>query len=167
MTADPTNPIPAPAGFRDVGPVVVNGPGLVGHLVVLGVLLIVQAVLEMLFGIMLIGSGAMFYLVPDLSKMMGPAFGAIFAAAGGGMVLLAAVRLAAGVATLRGQGRKFAIVALLLGLATVTTTYCAPTCMALAIYGLWILVNEAVIEAYRLAQQGKSWAEVRRHFGLT
>lgn len=170
MSPDSAHPVPSSypetAGFRDLGPAAASGPGLINQLGVLGVLLIVQAVLELLLGLMLVGTGAMFYFVADVKKMLGPGFGAAVAAGGAFIVVIACLRLAAGVATLSGQGRMFAIVVLLFGLATVPTTYCAPTSIALAIYGLWVLVNEAVIEAYGMAQRGKSWAEVRRHFGL-
>jgi hypothetical protein len=44
------------------------------------------------------------------------------------------------------------------------TAYCAPTAIALAIYGLIVYVNEPVIAAFQMGSRGKTPAEINAAF---
>ena len=122
---------------------------------VVGILNLVQAVLELIVCVILIGVAVMipfmqndpkFKNIPNAPPMAWIAIGyAIFGALLGVMALL---RLAAGTMILRKRGRIFSIVASVLGLASVFTCYCSLTSIALCIYSLIILVQPSVMEEF-------------------
>ena len=94
---------------------------------------------------------AIVYLAPDedLAGMRGLGIFMLFLAIPA--VLCGAVRIIAGIFNLRFRRRGLGMVALGLGLLTMITGYCAPTSIALAIYGLIVFVNEPVVAAFELA----------------
>jgi hypothetical protein len=62
------------------------------------------------------------------------------------------------------QSRTLAIVSLSAGLATMLTCYCAPTSIGLMIYGLIVLMNDSVRQAFDLAKQGNSPDQIDAFF---
>jgi hypothetical protein len=81
------------------------------------------------------------------------------------LVLTAGVlNLIAGIRTLKFRGRTFALVALFSNVVPMLTCYCAATGLAVMIYGLIVLFNSEVAQAFELAAKGMSPEDVRAHF---
>jgi len=170
MSVAPNDPFQPPDWrsdyFRDVsaaqGPR--QGSGLIGHVPIVAVLLIVQGALEI--GFVLLGGAflALVYLAPDkeLASMRGLGIFMLILAIPA--ALCGALRIVAGIFNLRFRHRGLGMVALGLGLLTLTTAYCAPTSIALAIYGLIVFVNEPVVAAFELGARGRTSAEIRAAF---
>ena len=150
-----------PASAPDVSPL---GRGMVGHVPIVALLLVVQGLLEILFALMCLAFIALVLWAPDpelaqmrpLAVIAGiisiPAFG------------FGALRLVAGYCNYRFRRRTLGMVALSVGLLAMMTAYCAPTAIALAIYGLIVYVNEPVIAAFQMGSRGKSPAEINAAF---
>jgi hypothetical protein len=126
--------------------------GYLRQVPVLGVLNIVQASLELLMCLMLIGMSALMVAAQNSPKIqttpnaatiqiMGIGYG-IFGAVVG---LFAILRLTSGILILKRRGRIFSIVTSMIGLVSVFTCYCAPTSLAIAIYSLVVLIQPSVI----------------------
>ena len=140
------------------------GRGMIGHVPMVAMLLIVQGVLEILFGLMCLAFIALIVWAPDpelaqmrpLATLVGvlcvPAFGC------------GLLRIVAGCFNLAFRRRVLGMVALGVGLLTLMTAYCAPTAIALAIYGLIVYVNEPVIAAFEMARRGRTTSEIHAAF---
>jgi hypothetical protein len=76
------------------------------------------------------------------------------------------LRIVAGVYNLRYRRRGLGMAALGVGLLTLVTGYCAPSAIALAIYGLIVYLNEPVAIAFSMGNSGRSLAEIRAAFLL-
>jgi hypothetical protein len=138
--------------------------GLVGHVPIVASLLIVQGLLELLFTALGVGFTALVFFGPqqELGGMKGPAImlliiGSVCGAAG-------ALRIVAGLMNLRYRRRVLGIVALAGGLVTMMSGYCAPSGIALAIYGLIVYINEPVVAAFALGDGGRPPAEIQAAF---
>ena len=164
------NPYRTPAGwtndaFRD--PELAKGllpRGLVGHVPIVASLLLIQGILELLFGMLGFGVLLLVMLGPqkELEGLRG--LGYLMAGAGGVATIAGLLRLVAGLFNLRYRRRGLGLIALGAGLLTLLTGYCAPTAIALAIYGLIVYVNEPVMIAFQLGDSGRSTAEIQRSF---
>jgi hypothetical protein len=62
------------------------------------------------------------------------------------------------------SSRTFAIISLCFGLITVFTFYCAPTSIGIAIYGLIVLLNPPVKEAFEMKKAGQTPEQITAHF---
>jgi hypothetical protein len=138
--------------------------GLVGHVPIVAVLLMVQGALEICFGLFGGAFLALVYLVPheDFTSMRG--LGIFLTILAMPAALCGVVRIVAGIFNLRFRRRGLGLVALGLGLFSLATGYCAPTAIALAVYGLIVYVNEPVIAAFEMADSGRTPAEIRAAF---
>ncbi len=152
-------------------------PGrLVHHVRVIAILMMVQAGLELLAGIGLIAVGAFMPQfmamqmenMPQPQQQMPPEFLWFMFAIYGGMGLVALVagilHGMAGMRNYRFQGRRLGIVAASAGLLTLFTCYCLPTAIGIAVYGLIVLLNREVTEAFAMAEAGHSPDDVLAHF---
>jgi hypothetical protein len=88
-------------------------------------------------------------MVASLMAGFGLVAGALAALAG-------LLQIVAGIVNLGFKGRTLGLVALFSALAGSLTCYCAPTSIALAIYGLIVYFNSDVARAFELAGQGHS-----------
>ena len=138
--------------------------GLVGHVPIVAILLIVQGALEIGFGLFGCAFLALVYLVPheELTTMRG--LGIFLMILAIPAALCGIVRIVAGIYNLRFRRRSLGMIALGLGLLTLATGYCAPTAIALAVYGLIVYVNEPVVSAFAMAESGRTPAEIRAAF---
>jgi hypothetical protein len=142
-------------------------PGLVKHVRVVAILMIVQAVLELL---MAAGLGTMAVVMPTMFRQMPnqravadrppvePQVMWLVPLVYGGMAAasLAAgvLHLVAGLRNYRFQGRTFGITALACGLLAIFTCYCLPTSAAICVYGLIVYLNREVSEAFQMREAG-------------
>ena len=180
--SNPYTPSPAasrPGGAGAVRLSDVQSRGMVGQIPVLGILMIVQGVFILLMSLAL---GFYAFLMPIMFRsmreeaakqggnappmpqemetwmMVGLGVGAVF------VLAIAVATILAGVRVMKFQGRTFAIVTLCLGMLMCLTCYCAPTQIALSIYGLIVLLNGPVSDAFRFAEKGHSAREIQQAF---
>ena len=180
---DAPNPYAAgePSEFGNPSAGVPDKRGMVGHVPVVGILLIVQGVLQLLMGAYLLALP--FFLsefldeqlqnnpalqqqqdfTPEQMKQIMLGTYLVMGAIGG---VLSLVQIAGGIQTLRFRTRVFDIVALSAGglLSPVAGCWCFPTALMLTIYGLIVLFNEPVKAAFNLVSSGQSPAEVKSLF---
>lgn len=152
--------------------------GMVNQVVVLGVLMIIQGVLDLMAG-----AAAMFYAFfmpqifeemqagaaggqppPELPAEFGTYMmigGALFAAA---LFVIGILLVVSGIGVIRFQKRPLAIASLCLGLLTLMTCYCFPSSLALGIYGLIVLLNQPVMLAFELRSQGYTTLRIQQAF---
>src|SRR5262249_7181590 len=86
----------------------------------------------------------------------------IYLAMGTAGLLAGLLHLIAGIRNVTYRGRTLGLVALIGGLASVGTCYCALTSIALTVYGLIVYLNAESVRAFQLGQQGLSSGEIRR-----
>lgn len=129
---------------------------------VLAILTIVQGALELVLGFILVGVGVVvFFAGPEMivAQHRGrgvppPPFLAewlflAYLVMGGMLVLVASLRIGAGIMNLSFRGRVFGMITAGLGLLTSLTCYCAPTSIALLIYALIVYLDGNVVQAFR------------------
>ena len=178
------NPYAAPAMTSDVsaGPYPVapaaSGRGMVRHVPVVAILMMVQGGLELLAGLGLVGMGVFFVVMMRMEQVRGnaagppdvppEAMGWIMLGMYGGMGLIALIagglHLFAGMRNYRFRSRTLGFVALAGGLAAMFTCYCAPTAIALGVYGLITYVNPEVAQAFAMGEAGRTREEILAAF---
>lgn len=151
-------------------------PGLVSHVRIVAVLMMVQGVLAACFGLFYCSIGFVIPVFMEVAGRKDPNFNAgndqkmvwLFTAL---YVALGAPTMAAGilgiVAGIKGygfRGRTLSIAALVTGIISIATCYCGPTAIALAVYGLIVLLNQEVTQAFQMRQQGYSSEQVLATF---
>jgi len=172
------NPFAAPrAGLGAAGGAagdLVQGPGLVRHVVPVAILMLVQGALELLIGILLVAAAVLVpMMIPgafgDHTKApvpIGWIMAATYGAMGGGGLVSGVLHIVGGILGLRFRRRMVGIVALAVGMAgSLFTCYCSPTAIGLGIYGLVTYLNPAVIAAFALGDAGVPAADIRARFG--
>ena len=146
-----------------------TGYGWVQQVRVVAILNCVQGGLECLMGLFTGGIGVFFAMMlqaernnPGNRNNGGPpagmewVFGGVYL--GIGLVVLAAgiLRLYAGYRNFWYRGRILGIVSMVCGMVSVFGCYCAPTSIAMIIYGLIVFLNPAVQAAFQMGEQGTS-----------
>lgn len=143
-----------------------TGFGWVQQVRVVAILNCVQGGLECLMGTFLAGMAVFFTIMiqternkpgfgngtapPGMEWIMGGVYGVI-----GAVVLIAGIlRIYAGLQNFRYRKRVLGIVSLVCGLASMIGCYCAPTSIALLIYGLIVYLNPAVQAAFEMGDKG-------------
>lgn len=153
--------------------------GLIGQVPVIGVLMIVQGILLTIVSLFIVLYAVMmprFFdeMQRDMAAKGGngagmpPEFGTwfmmgalLFALTIGGMAVL---MILSGFKVIKYRGRTFAIVMLCVGMLSIATCYCFPTGLALAVYGLIVLLNGPVKLAFDLSEQGYDPREIQKAF---
>ncbi len=162
------NPSQSPQGYDP------NQPrrGLVNQVRVMAVLNAVQGGLECVLALVYLGLGGMFIAMKaeiaqqqaqpgnPMEAQMANLLPIFFFILGGVLLLLAVLRVIAGVLNFSFRGRVLGIVTMLLGLASSLTLYCAPTSIGIAVYGLIVLFNRPVAEAFEMRAQGSTSDQV-------
>jgi hypothetical protein len=148
-----------------------NGYGMMNQLTILGILQIVQGILEALMGGLLV---VMAFIMPQFA-MPGPQtpsnamvmyFITIYYGVAGGLTLFFGVlRIFAGTTSFWIKGRLLMYISLVGGLASCLTIYCTLTSIPLLIYGIIVLKHPAVKMAYQMAKKGMTAREIRDAFG--
>lgn len=153
--------------FRDAtGDASHPGRGLVGHVPIVAALLIAQGILELCLGLFFLAFATLSFVLPAeaLAGINSTGLVILMLVVGVLGVVCGALRIAAGAFNWNYRRRNLGMTALGVGLATILTGYCAPTAIALAIYGLIVYVNESVTAAFELGTQGRSKAEIQAAF---
>ncbi len=152
--------------------------GLVSHTTVLGVLMIIQGVMDL---IACVFSAIYAWMMPAMMNQMAqqaaangqgqpmpPNIGQMFAIGGSVLAavlfLMGALLIYGGIGVIRFQRRGVAIGALFFGMLTLITCYCFPTSLALGIYGMIVLLNSPVMLAFQLRKQGHLPLQIQQAF---
>lgn len=146
---------------------------------IVAILNAVQGGLELLMGMMTAGMGIFFPVMLQIEKSANPGqpraasdppeaffwlMAAMYGALGLAVLTGGILRLAACVQNFRFQGRTLGFVSLIGGMASVLSCYCAPTAIAILVYGLIVLLNPAVTMAFAMRRQGYSVDEILAAF---
>jgi hypothetical protein len=146
--------------------------GMVKHVTVIAILMIVQGALETLMGLGLVAMGGLFPVMMQMEmqdvdpppEMPPEAMSWILLVVYGGLGVLtliaAGLHIVAGIRNYSFRGRVLGMVALGGGMVTMFTCYCAPTAVALGVYGLVTYLNPEVAQAFALRESGKTREEI-------
>jgi hypothetical protein len=139
---------------------------MVGQVKVVAILLIVEGALELLVAfILLIGGPAMMLELEQQSAEVPPAVvGGIVSILGVVALAAAILKIVAGIKNLKFRGRTLGIVAMASGVLTIFICYCAPTALALMVYGLIVYLNGDVARAFEQGKQGWSPDQIKASF---
>lgn len=161
QTGQPAQPARWSSDFSEVAAHPGGDRGLIGHVPIVALLLIAQGVSEILFGVFCCAFAALVYWGPEeeLAGMRG--LGVLLAAISVPCLIVGMLRIIAGLFNYRYRRRGLGIIALACGLFAIITGYCAPTAIALAIYGLIVYVNEPVVMAFQMGDSGRPRSEIR------
>jgi len=147
--------------------------GWIPHVKVIGILLIVQAFLELLMGAaMIVGSlwiGTLMKMQPPQGAPPPPEemiqfVQGIYLLLGALAIVIASTRFLAAYGCFAFRGRTLIIVSLFAGLATAFTGLCGLTSVGLCIYGLVVMLNPGVARAFEMVSEGHSVHEVNGLF---
>ena len=150
-----------------------TGGGLVNQVMVLGILQIVQGALELMMAGLLIFYAVLFaFVMPNMkdgnAQEMPPEvmfWISIGCAVGGAIVLVFAVlRITSGVYSFWFKQRTMMMISLIGGLVTVFTCYCSLFSIGVSIYGIIVMLDPAVRQAYQMAASGVSAEEIKARF---
>lgn len=73
---------------------------------------------------------------------------------GGVLIFISILEIFAGIRAYQFRSRGLVVGALIAGLLPVLSCYCAPTAIAMAVYGLIVMFNAQVIGAFEMGQRG-------------
>ncbi len=153
--------------------------GWVGHVPVVGWLLLVHSILALAFAVGLIALGIMLPgtiaaeaennptiqdqgMSPEQLELL---IQVVYGGMGVGLLVISLMGIVAAIQILRFRSYLFDICALSAGFFTVMAgCYCFPTALALGIYGLVVMLNPAVKTAFELGKAGKSAKEIKAAF---
>ncbi|MEO8496056.1 MAG: hypothetical protein ABI614_13380 [Planctomycetota bacterium] len=173
----PTGDFPNFSGAGELPPP--QEPGMVGQVRIVSILMMVQGSLDLLAGLGLIGMGIVMSFVMRDAMMQNPQFqqgngpspdfmanmmAGIYGGLGVVIAIIGALSLFAGYRNFKFKSRTLGIISLVAGLGTVITCYCAPTSLALCIYGLIVYLNAPVAAAFRMGEEGYSGDEIAMTF---
>lgn len=163
-----------PKRFQDAPaytPAPAHSPGMVNHVRIVAILNGVQGMLEIPMGLLTMSMGlllpAMIRLDPNFKKQAdGPPEEVFWLMAGlylvmGTPIFLGGVlRIVAGFQNYRFKGRTLGFVSFIVGMCSVLGCYCAPTAIAVLVYGLIVYLHPTVAAAFQMRAAGKSADEV-------
>ncbi len=170
-----------PTGDKPLPPP--QSPGMVNQVRVVSVLMMVQGALDLLTGLGLITLGIFMGFFMHEALREDPNFQSRFQSGTGPspevvanmmtwvygglgffLIIIGGLQLYAGFRNWKFRSRTLGIISLLAGLGTVFSCYCAPTSLALCIYGLIVYLNGPVANAFQLGEQGYTGDEVIASF---
>jgi MFS family permease len=146
---------------------------MVQQVTVIAILMIVQGALEAAMGLLYLALGpAMiwFGMQPGggppgpQEQTMAMVVSVVYVCLGLVTLVAGVLNVWAGIRNLNYRGRTLGMVALISGTVSVFTCYCAPTAIALLVYGLIVYLSDDVKHAFALGEEGKSADQVRAQF---
>lgn len=172
----PTGDLPPASGAGPLPPP--QPPGLVGHVRILSVLMMVQGSLDVLVGVGLAGMGIFMgvfmreamleqqSIEPNAPspEFMGNLMMGMYGGIGVVVTIIGVLNVVAGYRNWKFKSRTLGVISLVAGLGTIFTCYCAPTSLALCIYGLIVYLNAQVAAAFQMGDEGYSGDEITLTF---
>lgn len=156
---------------------VYTGPGMVNSVVLVCIFMIVQGVLALIMGLFLAGYGLFFPMLMSYveetspeEQFAGPSpaemymVSGIMLVFGLPIVVSGLLQIVAGIRNLRFRGRVLGIIALLSNIPAILSCYCAPTGIAVLVFGLIVYFNLSVIQAFEMAKSGATREQILRRF---
>ena len=138
--------------------------GLVGQVRLVAILNAVEATLELIVAAFCLLTGAVVLVLPAEVQQQGggnpAALAGIYLTAGSVHLILAALRLIASWRNYHFQNRALGIVSLCAGLISTFAGCCALTSLGVAIFGLIVFFDAAVINAFERRSHGASLDEI-------
>ena len=150
-----------------------SSSGMVNQVMVVGILQIVFGAMELLMGGLLLFYAVLFaFVMPNIDNQPGNApppevmfWGSIGLAVAGGVVLCFSIlRIVTGIYSFWFKRRTMMLFSLIGGMVTVFTCYCSLFSLGVGIYGLIVMLDPAVKQAYRLSAEGVSAEEIKARF---
>ena len=151
--------------------------GWVNQVRLFAVLNAVQGILEIPLGLFTAGMGALFPAIIQFDQANNPGprpedppewffwgIAAVYLVLGVPVIISGVLRIVAAVKNYRYRGRTIGLVSIIVGMASMFTCYCAPTAVALLVYGLMLYLNNAVRSAFQMAEQGYSVEQILAAF---
>jgi hypothetical protein len=142
---------------------------MASHVPIVAILMIVQGVLEILMGLLLGLLGPMLLAFIARAEQQGqgqpppPGFremfdilAIVYAVLGGICFVAGVLKIIAGIRNYKYRGYALGIVGLISGVGAMISFYCAPTALALLIYGLIVYLNPETKRAFALGACGLS-----------
>jgi hypothetical protein len=146
---------------------------MVQQVPIVGILMIVHGALVALMGLLYAIMGptmlAMFQLDqnaakrPDDQTMM-TIMSIVYIGCGLLVLGIGALHVISGIQCMRFRGRTLAIATLFCNIPVLMTCYCAPTGIGITVYGLIVLFQNDVAQAFAMAAQGATVAEIKNAF---
>lgn len=166
-----------PKYFADapLAPQPASGFGWVSQVRVVAILNIVQGALELPMGLVLVGAAIVMPYFFASEKAAGrsemPAevewvLPVVYSTIGIPILLSGCLRIYAGIQNFRFRGRILGIVSFALGLVSMMGCYCAPTSIAVLVYGLVVYLNPAVVAAFEMGKQGNPGNSILASFAM-
>jgi hypothetical protein len=152
---------------------------MVSQVPIIGILLIVNGVLCILYGIVLMGMGPFMQWMFGMQAAQAPPeaqaqlkqmqemmriFTYVYVVQGIANAVGGAINIAAGIPAMRYRRRTFVIVGLFSTVATFASCYCLPTSLGLMIWGLIVMFQKDVDEAFKMGAAGRSVDEIKSRF---
>jgi hypothetical protein len=170
----PTNPYAADISQTPFDPnAMPTSSGLVNQVMVVGILQIVFGAMELLMGGFLLFYAVIFAFVmpsmpqgganpppPEVMFWLSIGFGA------GGIVVFgfSILRIVTGIYSFWFKQRTMMLVSLIGGMVTIFTCYCSLFSLGVGIYGLIVMLDPAVRQAYRMSAEGVPAEEIKARF---
>jgi len=142
---------------------------VVGQIKIVGILMMVNGAIIAIVGALYAAMGPMMMAIapPPPAAGGGPPpelFLIIYGVLGGVILISGAVNVVAGFRVMSMRNRVFGIVALFLNVVSLITCYCAPLAIAMMIYGLVVLFQPDVSQAFDAVARGATQEEaIRKH----
>lgn len=167
------------AGDATGGGISSTGPGMVNHVRVVAILMMVQGTLALLTGgyYLVIGlvmpsmMEAALEADPNMQGPNGPSpeqFTQIMTITiicmGVPALIGGLLQIIAGILSYQFKGRGLTLASLMIGCLACSTMYCAPTAVAMTIYGLVVHFNQQVREAFAMRAKGSTTDQILSRF---
>ncbi len=91
-------------------------------------------------------------------------FAGVYLLLGLATLAVGVLRIVAGIRGLKYQGRTLGIISFAAGVIPLVTCYCAPTSLAVGIYGLIVYLSSDVARAFEMAKGGLSADQIKAAF---
>jgi hypothetical protein len=140
---------------------------VVGQVKLVGILMIVHGITVAIMGGLYAALGSMFMFFTPPAGGGGPPpelFLVVYGVIGGAILICGILTSIAGYRVMTLRNRVFGLVALFLNVVPLISCYCAPTSIAMMVYGLIVLFQPDVSRAFGLVAGGATAEEAVRKF---
>jgi hypothetical protein len=127
---------------------------VVGQVKIVGILMLIHGIFVCLMGGLVAAMGPIILLAPGGPGGPPPFVAVIYIAIGTVVLACGVIQAIAGYRVMYFRNRMFALVALFSNLLPMLTCYCAPTGIAMMIYGLIVLFNSDVARGFEMVAGG-------------
>ncbi|GEM_PF-4988230 len=146
---------------------------MVNQVTVIGILMIVNGSLATLLGILIAIVGPLMFSLftqqgaqmPQEAQQVVTVISVVYLVYGSVIAIAGIMNIAGGISALRFRSRNFVITALFFNIAALCS-YCLPTSLGLMIWGLIVMFQGDVAQAFTLGMSGYSADEIKQRMGV-